>query len=159
MIVARALEYPVHASETLITIRRSALVRQTPELMFDLVNDVEAYPRRFPWCAGSAVLARDESSITARLDLRFAGITQSFTTRNALERPGTIHMHLVDGPFRTLEGDWSFQALGEDGCKVSFVLEFDYSGRFTAPALRLGFQSLADRMVDDFCKEARRIHG
>lgn len=139
----------------MIRIRRSALVRQTPERMFDLVNDVEAYPRRFGWCAGSAVLARDEDAVTARLDVRVAGITQSFTTRNALLRPQRILMHLVDGPFSALVGDWSFLALGEDGCKIAFALDFDYSGRLTAPALRLGFQSLADRMVDDFVAAAR----
>lgn len=141
----------------LIQIRRSALVRQTPEVMFDLVNDVEAYPRRFPWCAGSAVLDRDESTLVARLDVRLAGMTQSFTTRNTPVRPDRIQMHLVDGPFRTLEGGWTFLALGDDGCKIAFALDFDYSGRFTAPALRLGFQTLADRMVDDFCREARRV--
>ena len=145
------------SDELLIQIRRSALVRQTPAVMFDLVNDVEAYPRRFPWCAGSAVLERAETALTARLDVRLAGITQSFTTRNTLESPERIHMHLVDGPFESLEGDWRFLALGDAGCKISFALDFDYSGRFTAPALRLGFQGLADRMVDDFVREANRL--
>jgi ribosome-associated toxin RatA of RatAB toxin-antitoxin module len=140
----------------LIQIRRSAIVRQTPEVMFDLVNEVEAYPRRFPWCASSAVYDRDEAALSARLDVRLAGITQSFTTRNTLVRPQRLHMHLLDGPFRTLEGEWTFLALGEFGCKIAFALDFDYAGRFTAPALRLGFQNLADRMVDDFCREARR---
>jgi ribosome-associated toxin RatA of RatAB toxin-antitoxin module len=65
-------------------------------------------------------------------------------------------MLVVDGPFRSLEGEWQFVALGDEGCKVSFTLDFDYAGRFTAPALRLGFQNLADRMVDDFCQIARR---
>ena len=143
----------------MISIRRSALVSQTPERMFDLVNDVEAYPRRFGWCAGSAVLARDTDALTARLDVRVAGITQSFTTRNTLLRPSRILMNLVDGPFSTLTGDWSFLALGEYGCKIAFALDFDYSGRLTAPALRLGFQSLADRMVDDFVREARKADG
>lgn len=142
----------------MIQIRRSALVAQTPDRMFDLVNDVEAYPSLFPWCAGSAVTDRGENALTARLDLRFAGITQSFTTRNTVQRPERIHMHLVDGPFRQLEGEWTFQALGEVGCKIVFALDFDYSGRLTAPALRLGFQNLANRMVDDFCRVAR-THG
>lgn len=142
---------------SLIQIRRSAIVRQTPEVMFDLVNDVEAYPRRFPWCAGSAVLVPGEAELTAHLDLRMAGLTQGFTTRNTLVRPEHIHMHLVDGPFRSLEGDWRFLGLGEFGCKISFALDFDYAGRLTAPALRLGFQNLADRMVDDFCRVARSV--
>ena len=142
----------------MIEIRRQALVRQTPERMFDLVNDVEAYPRRFPWCAGAQVLERDgESALVARLDLRFAGITQAFTTRNALERPGRLRMHLVDGPLRALEGEWTFAPLGDDGCRIALALDFDYSGRLAGAALRLGFQGLANRMVDDFCAAAMKI--
>ena len=143
----------------MIQIRRSALVMRTPAVMFDLVNDVEAYPRRFAWCSGAAVLERDESSLVARLDLRLAGLNQSFTTRNMVLRPDRIHMLLVDGPFRTLEGEWSFLALGETGCKIALALDFDYSGRLTAPALRMGFRNLADRLVDDFSREANRVGG
>lgn len=127
--------------------------------MFALVNDVAAYPTRFPWCAASQVLGEDESSMTARLDLRVAGLTMNFTTRNALSRPDRIGMSLVDGPFSSLLGEWTFLALGDDGCKIAFALDFDYAGRFAAPALRLGFQTVADRMVNDFVKEARKQHG
>ncbi|MEO8671870.1 MAG: type II toxin-antitoxin system RatA family toxin [Tahibacter sp.] len=142
----------------MIQIRRSALVRYSPDQMFDLVNDVEAYPKRFAWCAGAQILARDETTLTARLDARFAGITQSFTTRNTPERPHRIGMDLVDGPFSSLEGAWTFTALGNDGCKIAFALDFDYSGGLIAAALRVGFQGLADRMVDDFCREATRLY-
>lgn len=139
----------------MIEIRRHALVRRTPERMFELVNDVEAYPRRFAWCAGAHVLERDaDAALVARLDLRFAGITQGFTTRNTLDRPHRLHMHLVDGPLRALEGEWTFVPLGDDGCRIALALDFDYSGRLTGAALRLGFQGLANRMVDDFCSAA-----
>lgn len=125
--------------------------------MFDLVNDVEAYPSRFPWCAGARVLERDgDAVLVARLELRFAGITQGFTTRNTLDRPRRLRMQLVDGPLRALEGEWTFTALGDDGCKIALALDFDYSGRLTGGALRLGFQGLANRMVDDFCAAAMK---
>ena len=52
-----------------------------------------------------------------------------------------------------------FIALGDAGCKVSFALDFDYAGRLGGAALKLGFQGLAGRMVDDFCKEAERAYG
>lgn len=144
----------------MIQIRRHALVRQTPERMFDLVNDVEAYPSRFPWCAGARVLERDgEAALVARLDLRFAGMTQGFTTRNSLDRPRRLHMHLVDGPLRALEGEWTFTPLGDDGCRIALALDFDYSGRLAGTALRLGFQGLANRMVDDFCAAAAKTAG
>ena len=128
--------------------------------MFDLVNDVEAYPTRFGWCAAGQILERDgDLALTARLDLRFAGLTQSFTTRNTLERPQRLHIHLVDGPLRALEGDWTFKALGDDGCRISLALDFDYAGLLGGSALRLGFQGLANRMVDDFCAAANKTYG
>lgn len=143
----------------MIQIRRHALVRQTPERMFDLVNDVEAYPRRFPWCSAARVIEREgDEALVARLDLRFAGMTQGFTTRNTTERPHRLHVHLVEGPLRALEGEWTFTALGDDGCRVALALDFDYSGRLGGAALRLGFQGLANRMVDDFCTAAAKGH-
>jgi ribosome-associated toxin RatA of RatAB toxin-antitoxin module len=140
-----------------IQIRRSAIVRHTPAQMFDLVNDVEAYPRRFTWCAGARVLAREDDTLTARMELRVAGLTQAFTTRNTLFAPQRISMQLVEGPFRHLAGVWEFSALGAAGCKISLALDFEYSG-VMAPLVRAGFQKLADRMVDEFCAEAARTY-
>ncbi|MBS0514433.1 MAG: type II toxin-antitoxin system RatA family toxin [Proteobacteria bacterium] len=140
-----------------IQIRRSAIVRHSCARMFDLVNDVEAYPRRFNWCADARVLAREADALIARLDLRLGGMTQSFSTRNTPEAPHRIAMLLVEGPFRALHGAWTFAALGEDGCKIALALDFDYSG-VMGPVLRAGFQKLADRMVDEFCREADRAY-
>jgi ribosome-associated toxin RatA of RatAB toxin-antitoxin module len=65
-------------------------------------------------------------------------------------------MTLRDGPFRRLEGRWQFHVLDESACKVTLRLEFEPQNRLLAPALALGMQSLADRMVDDFVREADR---
>jgi ribosome-associated toxin RatA of RatAB toxin-antitoxin module len=143
---------------TVIEIRRSALVGYTPAQMFDLVNDVEAYPKRFSWCVGAQVLERDGDVLVARLELKFAGLRQSFTTRNSTEPPRLLHMQLVEGPFRSLDGRWEFAALGDHGCKVAFALDFDYVG-LGAGAIKLGFQALATRMVEDFSREAQRAYG
>jgi ribosome-associated toxin RatA of RatAB toxin-antitoxin module len=142
-----------------IEIRRSALVKYSPAQMFDLVNEVEAYPKRFPWCAAAEILESQNNVLVARLDLKFAGFHQSFTTRNTVEPPKRLQMDLVDGPFRSLEGVWDFIALGDAGCKVAFALDFDYAGRLGGTALKLGFQGLAGRMVSDFCREAERVYG
>lgn len=143
----------------MIEIRRSALVNYSPAQMFDLVNDVEAYPKRFSWCAGAEILERTDDVLVARLDLKFAGFRQSFTTRNSVFPPARLHMSLVDGPFRSLDGVWEFLALGDAGCKISFALDFDYASRLGGGAIKLGFQGLANRMVDDFCSEAERVYG
>lgn len=145
----------------MIQIRRHAIVRYTPERMFDLVNDVEAYPTHFRWCVGAHVLEREgDNALTAQLDLRFAGLSYSFVTRNTLQRPHHLQVQLVKGPMRSLEGDWRFSALGSEGCRVDLELDFDaHAGLLGSAALRLGFQALASRMVDDFSKAARQVYG
>ena len=142
----------------MIEIRRSAIVPFTPAQMFDLVNDVEAYPKRFGWCDAAEVLEREDNVLVARLDLKFAGLKQSFTTRNTMDRPHSLAMKFVEGPFRSLDGVFTFQALGDVGCKIALALDFDYAG-LGGSVLRMGFQQLANRMVDDFCDEARRQYG
>jgi ribosome-associated toxin RatA of RatAB toxin-antitoxin module len=143
-----------------IQIRRHALIRYTPAQMFALVDDIEAYPTRFAWCAGAQILERESDAVRiARLDLRLAGFTQSFTTRNTADAPHRLRMHLVDGPLRALDGEFRFEALGDEGCRISLDLEFDYANRLAGAALRLGFQGLANRLVDDFCSAAVKEYG
>ncbi|MCM2355872.1 MAG: type II toxin-antitoxin system RatA family toxin [Arenimonas sp.] len=138
------------------SIQRHALVRHSARRMFDLVNDVAAYPARFPWCESSQVLEVSDTHMLARLDLRLAGLRTSFTTRNTLEAPTRIDLQLVEGPFRKLAGAWHFHSLAEDACKVSLAMDFEVAGKVLGSALAIGFQGVADRMVDDFCREADR---
>src|ERR1700761_5961868 len=77
-ILCRAHRNGRFVSSRMIRIRRSAIVKHSAERMFDLVNDVASYPTRFTWCVGANVLEQDASHITARLEVRIAGFTQSF---------------------------------------------------------------------------------
>ena len=137
-------------------IQRSALVEHSAARMFGLVNDVAAYPRRFDWCAAAEVLEADDDHVVARLDLGIGGFHTWFTTRNRLAPPHHIDMELRDGPFRKLSGRWQFHALDESACKVTLTLDFEPQSLLLAPALSLGMQALADRMVDDFVRVADR---
>jgi ribosome-associated toxin RatA of RatAB toxin-antitoxin module len=136
------------------TISRSALVEHSASRMFDLVNDVDAYPRRFRWCDKATIVEQGADRLVARLDLGLGSFRTWFMTENTLERPRSIDMKLRDGPFKSLHGRWEFHALAEDACKVSLTMEFEPTSRLLAPALALGFQGLADRMVNDFVRVA-----
>jgi ribosome-associated toxin RatA of RatAB toxin-antitoxin module len=135
-------------------IQRSALVGHSAAHMFALVNDVDAYPSRFEWCHQAQVLEADALRVLARVELGISGFHTWFTTENQLSPPHHIDMALRDGPFRQLLGRWEFHALDESACKVMLRLDFEPQSRLLAPALAIGMQSLADRMVDDFVREA-----
>jgi ribosome-associated toxin RatA of RatAB toxin-antitoxin module len=137
-------------------IRRTALVEHSAARMFALVNDVAAYPRRFDWCEKAQVLEDSEERKVARLDLRMGGLRTWFVTENTLAPPHHIDLRLVDGPFKRLGGRWEFHALDESACRVTLTLSFEPKVRLLAPALAIGFQGLADRMVNDFIRVADR---
>ncbi|WP_160152571.1 type II toxin-antitoxin system RatA family toxin [Microbulbifer sp. ALW1] len=140
-------------------IERSALVMFSAEQMFDLVNDVASYPQFLPGCRGAEILHRDGETLEARLDLSRAGISQSFITRNRLQRPEKMELVLVDGPFSEFNGCWTFTPLAENACKVAFTLEFRAQNRLLGAAAGKLFSGIANQMVDAMCERAKQIYG
>lgn len=140
-------------------VERSVLVGYSAEQMFRLVDRVEDYPQFLPWCGGSSVQGRAADSITATVVIDYRGVRQSFTTRNRRREPEAIEVQLVDGPFRRLEGSWSFRPLGESACKVEFRLQYEFSSRILDKLLSPVFGHIANTFVDAFVKRADQVHG
>lgn len=139
-------------------IYRSALVPYPAEDMFDLVNDVESYPRFLPWCRDSSVRETGENEREASLEFSRAGLHRRFTTRNSLERGRSIEMDLVNGPFRVLEGRWSFHNLGDAGSKVVLDLRFEFASRLLEAVFAPVFAEVMNSLVDAFVARARELH-
>ena len=68
-----------------------------------------------------------------------------------------VAMSLREGPFRTLEGNWTFKPLGQEGCRVDLDLEFEPSG-LLATMLSPMAESLANLMVDAFVERIEAVH-
>ena len=125
------------------SVRRQHQVPYTPEQMFDLVNDVDAYPDFLHWCRSSSVQRISDTEVVATLKVGTGGIHRSFTTRNKLTRPDEISMELVAGPFDAFSGSWVFSTAASGGCTVELNLAFEVS---TAP-LEMLFASIFEEMV------------
>ena len=142
------------------TITRNSLVIYTPQEMYDLVNDIEAYPTFLPWCRDSKIISKTEDVICASLDLAKGGIHQVFSTRNKLDPGKSIDIELIDGPFRHLEGHWQFAMIGENqGCRVQLDMDFEFSSRLIDIALGPIFTQISGSLVEAFCKRAHEIYG
>jgi ribosome-associated toxin RatA of RatAB toxin-antitoxin module len=135
-------------------IDRSALVGHSAQAMYALVADVESYPQFLPWCDRAAVSPRGPDRTVATLRINFHGLKEEFTTEN-VDRPGArIDMKLVSGPFRSLEGSWSFTGLGEKGCKVELSLRYEFSSAIFERAIGPVFRDIADGFVEAFVRRA-----
>ncbi|MAI39310.1 MAG: type II toxin-antitoxin system RatA family toxin [Alteromonas sp.] len=140
------------------SIHRSALVAHSAEAMFNLVNDVESYPKFLPGCADSKILNNTEQAMSASLLVSKAGIKQWFTTENVLYPAERIEMQLVDGPFRSLSGGWTFSALSDEACKIELNLHFEFANKLAEMAFGKVFNSLASSMVTAFTERAKSVY-
>ncbi len=138
---------------------RNAIMPYKAEAMYQLVADVETYPDFLPWCRSARVDADNGDEVKASLEIARGPVRKTFTTRNRL-RPGeAIHMSLVEGPFKHLEGEWRFTPLGHDGSKIELHLEFDFESRLLKATVGPVFNHIAETMVDAFCKRAHTLYG
>ncbi|MDC9507798.1 type II toxin-antitoxin system RatA family toxin [Pseudoalteromonas sp. Angola-4] len=140
-------------------IEKSALVMYSTKEMFDLVNDVEAYPQFLPNCSDSKIVSQHNNNMTASLEISKAGIKKWFTTENTFIDEQTVQLRLVDGPFKTLKGRWYFQALDKKACKVELKLEFEFSSKLIELAFGKIFNDVAKNMVSAFTQRAKDVYG
>jgi ribosome-associated toxin RatA of RatAB toxin-antitoxin module len=136
-------------------VKRSALVGKPPNVLFALINDIETYPQFLPWCTHSKVQSRSEREIIATIGVKRGPLQGEFTTKNELEPDRRILMHLVSGPFRTLEGEWLLTPIGTDGCRAELTMKFAFKNALSAVLFEQKFAETAGSLVDAFVARAR----
>ena len=140
-------------------VHKSVLVGYSAEQMFSLVDKVEEYPQFLPWCGGVDVQRPDADSMIASLTIHYHGINQTFTTKNKHVYPVLMQMVLVDGPFKHLEGSWTFKSLRKDACKIEFELNYEFSNKLLDKLIGPVFGMIANSFVDSFCRRAEVVYG
>jgi ribosome-associated toxin RatA of RatAB toxin-antitoxin module len=139
-------------------VERSALTTYTAAQMFALVNDVARYPEFLPWCTGAGVQRLSAEETIAELKVERGVLRTEFTTRNLLRPDAQINMRLVHGPFRDLQGEWRFEAIGTRGSRVHFRIEFEFKNSLTAAAFNAVFEALCGNIIEAFVVRAQTIY-
>src|SRR5712692_923161 len=109
---------------------RSAIVEHAAREMFELVEDIESYPKFLPWCLDATVHERSAAGTRATL---------------------TVGLR---GPFRHFSAAWRFRAAGEHACHIEFSMEYEFASRTLGKLLAPLFDHIADTMVDAFTRRA-----
>ncbi len=140
-------------------IEKTALVSYTPAQMYSLVDDIDAYAEFLPWCSRSEVIARQDDIVDGSLEISYSKLNKTFTTRNINTPNEKIEMQLLEGPFKKLHGEWTFQALGNDGTKIMLNLEFEFANKILDMTVGPVFSQIANSLVDAFTQRARDVYG
>lgn len=139
-------------------VEKTVLVNHSATQMFMLVDAVEDYPKFLPWCGGVDLLERSATSTSATLHINFHGLKQKFSTQNIKNSPHAMEMQLKDGPFKHLDGSWSFVELQTDACKITFRLNYEFANSMLEKLISPVFNHIAATFVDGFVAQADKIY-
>ncbi|MFV0297246.1 MAG: type II toxin-antitoxin system RatA family toxin [Hyphomicrobiaceae bacterium] len=139
-------------------------VPYSPEQMFDLVADVEQYPRFFPLCERMRVKGRtvqdDAEVLVAAMDIGYKAIRETVTTRVTLERARRrVRVDFIDGPFRKLENRWQFEPGRNGGTDVRFFISYEFKSLMLQMMVGGLFDQAFRRCVTAFEARAKAIYG
>jgi ribosome-associated toxin RatA of RatAB toxin-antitoxin module len=105
------------------------------------------------------VREREAHRLVAAIKINYHGVKQTFATENSNTPPTHMRMRLVEGPFRQLDGLWTFTPLRVDACKIEFDLRYEFSSAMLEKLIGPVFSKIADSFVDAFCKRAEVVYG
>jgi len=135
----------------------------TAQQMYDLVGDVENYPKFLPWTAAARIRSRDDcddhSVMLADLVISFKVFRERFGSRVTLW-PGDhrIDTEYLDGPFKHMISKWAFRDV-DDGVEVSFFVDFEFRNPILQGAAGMFFYEAMQRIVRAFERRAAALYG
>lgn len=130
----------------------------TPERLFELVANVEAYPQFIMGCQNVEILQRNAHGFLAEVQAGYGPFSETYQCQVNLEPFHRIHVKSVQGPFEHLETVWQFQDKGEEGCLLSFAIEFCFKKSLFQSAMSSMFQGFSEQMVRAFQERAQQVY-
>lgn len=140
-------------------------VRHAATEMFDLVADIEKYPRFVPLCSALKVRSRGKNAdgatvVVADMTVAYKIIRETFTSRVTLDRDQLkILVEYLNGPFKRMHNRWAFHPDSEQACEIEFFIEYEFKSRALALLMGAMFDTAFRRFAVAFEKRADEIYG
>lgn len=131
--------------------------------MYELVADVESYPKFLPWTAAARIRQTHTESnrvvVLADLVISFKVFRERFGSRVTLypaER--RIETEYLDGPFEKMVSNWAFEQTDDGGCDVSFFVDFAFRNKLLQTTATIFFNDAMQRVVRAFERRAAELY-
>ena len=132
--------------------------------MFDLVANVEDYPKFLPLCESLVVHTRrkdgDREVLVATMTVAYKLFRESFTTKVQLDRQALIiRADYLDGPFSYLENVWRFEPHGRGDCIVHFTIDYEFRSATLGVLMGAVFDRAFRKFTEAFEARADAVYG
>lgn len=137
------------------TVARRLELPYRPEQVFDLVVDVERYPRFVPGWRAVRVLERGAGRLRVEQVVGRGALSVRFVTEVRIRRPQFIRIRTDDRPLRHLVILWRFAPAPAGGARVAFRARYRLRA---GPLSRLAGRLIEDRLARVVAAFEARAH-
>lgn len=132
--------------------------------MFELVADVESYPRFVPLCERLVVRGRSRCEegdvLVADMTIAYKLVRETFTSRVTLDRSDRkITVSYIDGPFRHLNNVWTFEEVSKQESIVRFSIDYEFKSSMLGALMGTVFDRAFRKFSAAFEARADEIYG
>jgi len=131
----------------------------SPQQMYDLVADVEQYPKFLPWCVAARIRQQLPDGVIADLMIGFKMVRERFTSRAVFTPGHRIDVSYTEGPFKHMNNHWIFEPAADGGTLVDFYVDFEFRSKMLQALIGALFNEAVSLMVAAFEKRARQLYG
>ena len=144
--------------------RERRLMPFPADQLFNLVADVESYPKFLPWCSDAQVISREARGsvivMQADMTISFKVHREKFRSEVTLDHEArVIGTRYVNGPFKRMISEWRFEPAGERATNVNFFIDFEFRNHALQMLIGLLFEEAVRRIVAAFATRAEALYG
>lgn len=125
-------------------------VHAPKEFVWRALTDFSRYPRIFPKVRTCQVLKREGDLVYIESFLKpqlFVNQQCQHTINDLKGKPDTLRWKMVDGTFKSVEGQWQLKASSNNDCLISYTLEVDPGPAIPRPVANMALKMTQKEIV------------
>jgi coenzyme Q-binding protein COQ10 len=130
-----------------------------PRQVFDLVADIESYPKFLHHLVAARITRRAGDTLWVDQIVRVAMLRLKFSTRAVLEPPRRIHVVCKDNLFGAFDEAWTFAAISSGGTRLQCQATYELRSGLLRVALSPALSDILGTTVKAFEARARTLYG
>ena len=118
--------------------------------LYQLVLDIESYPRFLPHCSSAKILKTSPDEIIAELSLGYGPFCETYTSKVTFEENKWIQAQAIHGLFKNLTTKWTFTEQEGNNTLVHFEITFEVEGFLLRKVAENVFSTMAENVMHAF---------
>ncbi len=136
----------------------------TPEIIGNIILDIEDYQNFIPYCNSSKILMQSESFIKAEIAICFSIFKAVYTSDiNFISEENKFQINLTDdravsdNPFKHLANQWIIKRISPTELEINFFVDFTLKNFLLNKIATASLDIVANIILNAFIKKVKNI--